>query len=196
MEIKQNSVQTLTYSAFLVALGIMIPIIMPVKIVIGPASYTLASHVPVMLAMFISPSVAVTVALGTALGFFMTTPFIIGMRALSHVIFAYFGALYLMRNPNSVYSPKKMIVFNMILALVHAIFETIIVTIFFMTGAISEASYTAGFFQTVLVLVGFGGFVHSLIDFSIAYMIADKIGTRFRFPVFIAANNNKKVSHK
>ncbi|RHH68709.1 MULTISPECIES: hypothetical protein [Vagococcus] len=186
---KKNSVQMMTYAAFLIALGIMIPMIMPVRVVIGPASYTLASHVPVMLAMFVSPLVAVLVALGTAFGFFMTTPFIIGMRALSHVIFAFFGALYLQKRPNIIYSPKKMVVFNVVLGLIHALFETLIVTAFFMTDGLGEASYTMGFFQSVILLVGVGGFVHSLIDFSIAYMIAQKIGTRFSFPVYLAAKN-------
>ena len=186
---KNNSVLNMTYAAFLIALGIVIPMVIPVKIVIGPASYTLASHVPVMLAMFVSPLVAVLVALGTAFGFFMTTPFIIGMRALSHVIFAFFGALYLQKRPTIIHSPKKMRVFNIVLGLVHALFETLIVTVFFMTDGLGEASYTMGFFQSVIVLVGLGGFVHSLIDFSIAYMIAQKIGTRFSFPVYLAAKN-------
>lgn len=48
---KNNSVKHLTISALLIGLGILIPMVMP-KIVIGPASFTLASHVPVFIAMF------------------------------------------------------------------------------------------------------------------------------------------------
>ena len=59
------------------------------KIVLEPASFTLASHVPVFIAMFISPLVAFAVALGTTIGFLMSgLPVIIVMRALSHVVFA------------------------------------------------------------------------------------------------------------
>lgn len=43
--------RTLTITALLMALAIMIPIVMPLKVVIPPASYTLASHVPIFLAM-------------------------------------------------------------------------------------------------------------------------------------------------
>ena len=46
--------QFITLTALLTALAIVIPMIMPVKIIIPPASYTLASHVPIFLAMFIS----------------------------------------------------------------------------------------------------------------------------------------------
>lgn len=193
---KKNSTQTLTYSALLIALGILIPIVMPIKFVFGPASYTLASHVPVMLAMFVSPLVAVLVALGTAFGFFLTFPFIIAVRALSHVLFAFLGAYYLKTHPQIVYAPKKMVAFNVILGIVHALSETAVVSIFFMTGNMGEASYTAGFFITVIVLVGLGGFIHSVIDFIIAFSLAKKLGTRFKFPVFLAAGHKKVSSIK
>ncbi|MGO3731802.1 MAG: hypothetical protein ACTJHC_01360 [Vagococcus sp.] len=183
---KKNSVQMLTYSSILIAVGIMIPLVMPVKIVLGPASYTLASHVPVFLAMFVSPYVAVLVALGTAFGFFLTgLPFIIGFRALSHVVFAFIGALYLAKKPDIVLSTKRFWVFNVIIGLIHATCEALVVTAFFMTGNMTEGSYTSGFFVTVVLLIGVGGFVHSLVDYSIAYSIGKKIGVRFKFPVFL-----------
>ncbi|MBO0476563.1 hypothetical protein DOK76_05740 [Vagococcus sp. DIV0080] len=188
---KNRSIQSLTYASLLIALGIMIPLVMPVKFVIGPASFTLASHVPVFLAMFVSPVVAVLVALGTAFGFFLTFPFIVGMRALSHVIFAFFGALYLGKHPNLVDSPKKMMVFNVVIGLVHAICETLVVTLFFMTGKLSAETYTSGFFVSVFLLIGVGGFIHSLIDYTIAFSIAQKIGWKFKFPVYLAANKQK-----
>lgn len=53
---KNHSIRNLTISALLIGLGILIPMVMP-KIVIGPASFTLASHVPVFIAMFFSPLV-------------------------------------------------------------------------------------------------------------------------------------------
>lgn len=37
--------QFMTLTAFLTALAIVIPLVMPIKIVIPPASFTLASHV-------------------------------------------------------------------------------------------------------------------------------------------------------
>ena len=47
---KKHSVRHLTIAALLIGMGIVIPMVMP-KIVIGPASFTLASHVPLFVAM-------------------------------------------------------------------------------------------------------------------------------------------------
>ena len=43
--------QFITLTALLTALAIVIPMVMPAKIIIPPASYTLASHVPIFLAI-------------------------------------------------------------------------------------------------------------------------------------------------
>ena len=72
---RKNSVRKLTISALLIGMGVIIPMVMP-KIMIPPASFTLASHVPLFIAMFFTPGVAVAVALGTTFGFFLTTPVI------------------------------------------------------------------------------------------------------------------------
>lgn len=93
---KKHSVRHLTIAALLIGMGIVIPMVMP-KIVIGPASFTLASHVPLFVAMFFSPGMAIAVALGTTFGFFITLPPIIALRALSHVVFAVIGAFYLQK---------------------------------------------------------------------------------------------------
>ena len=50
----KRNLKRLTFAAVLGALGIVIPLFMP-KIVIGDASYTLASHVPLFIAIFIGP---------------------------------------------------------------------------------------------------------------------------------------------
>lgn len=80
--------QLIAYTSILVAFAILIPIIMPLKLIIGPASFTLASHVPLFLAIFMSIPVAILVALGTTLGFLLAgLPLIIVLRALSHLLF-------------------------------------------------------------------------------------------------------------
>ena len=78
---RKNSVRKLTISALLIGMGVIIPMVMP-KIMIPPASFTLASHVPLFIAMFFTPGVAVAVALGTTFGFFLTTPVIIAPEDL------------------------------------------------------------------------------------------------------------------
>ncbi|GAD36164.1 hypothetical protein ANG1_0351 [Streptococcus anginosus SK52 = DSM 20563] len=88
--------QFITLTALLTALAIVIPMVMPAKIIIPPASYTLASHVPIFLAMFISPLMALIVILGSTFGFLVAGyPIVIVLRALSHIFFGLVGALYL-----------------------------------------------------------------------------------------------------
>ena len=146
---------------------------MPVKVVIGPASFTLASHVPIFIAMFFSPSIAVIVALGATLGFFIAGfPIIVVLRALSQVVFALVGAQIiqkrdLMDTIND--SVVKSQLFSFVIALIHALGETLIVSVFFFGGLGIDASQ--GFFYSVFLLVGMGTFVHSMVDFIIAQYI-------------------------
>ena len=75
---KKTRNKSMAFTAILIAFGILIPMMMPAKIVIPPASYTLASHVPIFMALFISLPVAILVAFGTTLGFLLTgMPFLI-----------------------------------------------------------------------------------------------------------------------
>ena len=88
--------------------------------IVVPMSFTLASHVAVFLGMFISPAVAVAVCIGTTLGFFLTTPAIIALRAASHIVFAGLGALYLKKHPDTIDRPVASTVFNFVIALLVA----------------------------------------------------------------------------
>ena len=64
-------IQKMCIAALLCAVGILVPMISPVRIQLGPMSFTLASHVALFLALFISPAVAAAVELGTTLGFLL-----------------------------------------------------------------------------------------------------------------------------
>lgn len=66
----RNNNYSMVVSALLCAIGTVIPIISPLKITLEPASFTLASHVAIFIAMFISPATALFVAVGTTAGFF------------------------------------------------------------------------------------------------------------------------------
>lgn len=166
-----NRTQQMTRAAMLIALGIVIPMVMP-KISIPPASYTIASHVPVFISMFISPGVAVAVALGTAAGFFMTLPPVIALRALSHLIFAVIGAYYIQRTPNFLYKRKKLFVFNLMIAFIHAVSESMVVALFFM----GNPDYlNVNYFTAVFLMIGVGGFIHSIVDFFIAQNLLKRL---------------------
>ena len=162
------SIRKMTASALLIALGIVIPMFSPAKIVIPPASFTLASHVPVFMAMFISPGAAAAVAVGTTLGFLMGPfPLVIALRAATHVIFATFGAFWLKTRPQTLASPVKTQAFSLIIGLIHAACEVMVVSLFYFGGSMADSYYNTGFLTSVLLLVGVGSVVHSMLDFLI-----------------------------
>lgn len=84
----------LLYGALLTALALLIPLAFQgwLQVAIPPFSATLGSHVPTMLAMTISPWVAVLVGLGSSFGFLLTLGPIVALRAFVHVIFGAVGA--------------------------------------------------------------------------------------------------------
>ena len=57
---KSKNINQLVLAGVLCGIGIVVPMLMP-KIVIGPMSFTLASHVAIFIAMFISPKLAAVV---------------------------------------------------------------------------------------------------------------------------------------
>lgn len=169
---RNRSVLRLCAAAFLTALGIVIPMLSPLKIVLPPASFTLASHVPTMMAMFISPAIAAAVAAGTALGFFLGGfPLVIVLRAAVHIIFAVLGSAYLKRRPMLVLNPVKTQIFSLVIALIHGASELVVVTLFYFGGGMGEGYYTQGFAVSVVLLVGLGTVVHSMVDFLIAILV-------------------------
>jgi niacin transporter len=167
MKQNTNKVLSMTIAAMLCAIGIVIPMFAP-KIVLPPVSFTLASHVPIFIAMFISPPIAIAVSIITTIGFFFSgTPIVIVIRAATHVIFAIVGALVLKKNGNILLTVKGSTGFALLIAVIHAVAEVIAVTLFFMaTGSINNTYLT-----TVIVGVGLGTIIHSSIDFAIALLV-------------------------
>ena len=166
------NIKNMVVAALLCAIGIVIPMFSPIKIVLEPASFTLASHVAVFMAMFISPSIALFVAIGSTLGFFLGGfPIVVVLRALSHVVFAYFGAAYLNKNPEALSNWKSSTAFSLIVALVHGLCEVLIVLPFYMGSSLSQGYYDKGFFYAIIGLVGVGTVIHSMVDFTISTVI-------------------------
>lgn len=171
---KHQAIKTITLAGLLCAIGIVIPMFSPLKIVMEPASFTLASHVAIFIAMFISPTVAVSVALGTTAGVFLGGfPIVIVVRALSHVIFALAGSLLIKKMPRLLDSLSKTIIFSFVIALIHGISEVLVVAPFYITNStnLSKGYYAHGFLFSVLLMVGVGTLIHSMVDFFIAYAI-------------------------
>lgn len=200
---KTNSVKRLTISAILIAMGIIIPMVMP-RITIGPASFTLASHVPVFIAMFISPVVAIAVSLGTGFGFFLSATPIIALRALSHLIFAVIGAVILQKHPEILINKEgkftllngKLQLFNVGIGVIHSAAELVVVSVFYTMGNLPGTYYTAGFMYSIFLLMGVGGLIHSLVDFSIAYFLASTLSKHVDIPTFTEAKQPKVIKKK
>lgn len=200
---KTNSVKRLTISALLIAVGIIIPMVMP-RITIGPASFTLASHVPVFIAMFISPVVAIAVSLGTGFGFFLSATPIIALRALSHLIFAVIGAVILQKHPEILINKEgkftllngKLQLFNVGIGVIHSAAELVVVSVFYTMGNLPGTYYTAGFMYSIFLLMGVGGLIHSLVDFSIAYFLASTLSKHVDIPTFTEAKQPKVIKKK
>ncbi len=163
----QNKVKTMTIAALLCAVGIVIPMYSPIKILLDPASFTLASHVAIFIAMFISPAVGIFVAFGTAFGFLLSGyPIVIVFRAFSQIIFVAVGAYLLKKNNNILLSPTTMVPFAIIISIIHALGEIGSVLLYYCFNA--PVNNMTNF---IIYLVGLGTFIHSLIDFTIAFLI-------------------------
>jgi niacin transporter len=163
--------QKLALASLLIAISISIPLFSPLRIVLEPASFTLASHVAIFIAMMISPGVAVAVAIGAALGFFFSFPLVVALRAASHVGFALVGGLYLAQRPDTLEHPLTARIFSFLIACLHAACEVSVVSIFYFGGGMSGAYYQQGLLRSVLWLVGVGSVAHSMVDFEIALFL-------------------------
>ena len=163
---KSTIYRNLTITALLMALAIMIPIVMPLKVVIPPASYTLASHVPIFLAMFLSRKSAACVVIGSTLGFFVAGfPLVIVMRAASHIFFALLGAWY--NHMEVLSNAASFLTFNFVCALIHAVAEVLACLLFYTTTSMPNIDLV----YVVFVLVGGGTIIHSIVDGYIALYI-------------------------
>ncbi len=153
----------LTLTALLTALAIVIPMVMPVKVVMPPFTATLASHTPLILAMFLSPLAAILTAIGSAIGFFFTFSPIVAARAATHVFFTLAGA-YMIRKKSH---PALVVIVTLIL---HSITDmaTVYIAAEFMG---MESLLNSNAMGVVQAWLGLGTAIHHLVDFFIAYLI-------------------------
>ncbi|WP_251860452.1 ECF transporter S component [Clostridium sp. Marseille-Q2269] len=148
-----KNIRKMTYAAVLTALAIVIPLAFGfLKIQIGPFTATLASHVPLFIAMLLGPASAVMVGFGSALGFLVSTPLVIAARAFMHTFVGLIGAILI----------KKGISFKKVIAItapIHGALEAIAVVPFGFT------------LYKILVIVGVGSVLHHFVDGIIAFAL-------------------------
>ena len=149
----KTNVRKMTYAALLTALAIIIPISFGfLKIQIPPFSATLAAHVPMFISMLLGPWVAITVGLGSALGFLITAPAVVAARAFMHVFVGLVGALLV----------KKKVPLTKVIAItapIHGALEAL---------AVIPFGFTV---YKILVVIGVGTILHHLVDGAIALVL-------------------------
>ena len=179
-------IQRMCVAALLCAIAILIPMISPVKIQLGPMSFTLGSHVAIFIAMFISPAVALTVELGATLGFLLAgfppvlgpMSFTLGLRALSQVVFVAIGAFLLAKKPAVMKNGLSIFLFGLVMGVIHGVLEAVVVTAFWFSGMTMEGTFVS----TVLGLVGVGTVVHSMVDYYLALLIWQPVSRAAKLP--------------
>ena len=167
-------IQRMCVAALLCAIAILIPMISPVRIQLGPMSFTLGSHVAIFIAMFISPAVALTVELGATLGF----PPVVVLRALSQVVFVAIGAFLLAKKPAVMKNGLSIFLFGLVMGVIHGVLEAVVVTAFWFSGMTMEGTFVS----TVLGLVGVGTVVHSMVDYYLALLIWQPVSRAAKLP--------------
>lgn len=166
-----NRVKKMVLAGLLVSLAIIIPIQFGLlKIVLGPFSATLCSHVPMFLSMLISPVVAIVVGIGSGIGFFITgLPPYIAARALMHAPVGFIGAKVVQKEKNF----KKAM---LITAPLHGILEALIVIPF-------------GFnLYEMLVVVALGTIIHHAMDAVISFVLCKAMAKAQRKDLYSAFN--------
>ena len=189
----QKKIQTMVIAALLCAIGIVIPMFCP-KIILEPASFTLASHVPLFMAMFISLPVSLIVCLGTTVGFFFAGfPPVVVLRALSQIVFVVLGAWILQKKGNLVGKPLSSIAFSFVMGLIHGVCEMLVSTAFYFGGNAAEGS---SYMMTVVVLVGVGTLIHSMVDYGIAVVVWRAVQKVVTVPVSVHLGKKARVSQE
>lgn len=160
MDVKktQKTTRMLVLTAILVAIAIIIPMYFGfLKIVIPPYfTATIAAHVPQFIAMFISPTVAVAVGVGSALGFLPAYGPVVALRATSHIVWGFLGAKMMQKR-------KSFLEVILVTGLVHGIYEGLIIMPFLAKG--NKLTVAA------VAITAIGTFVHHLVDAAIGYSI-------------------------
>lgn len=162
-----EKIRRMCLAALLCAVGILVPVLSPVKLQLGPMSFTLGSHVAVFLAMFISPGVGLAVEAGTTLGFVLAGfPPVVVLRAAAQIVFVAVGAYRLRGGAELLNRPARAAAFGLALGVIHGVCEALVVAWFWFGGSVSGS-----FWSTVIGLVGVGTLVHSMADYYIALAI-------------------------
>lgn len=173
-----NKTKKMVYAALLTALAIIIPVQFSfLRVYIPPFSATLASHVPMFIAMLIAPEVAAVVGLGSTLGFVLTgLPMTVVFRAATHILVGYVGAKIINKTRSYVKA-------SIITAPIHGLAEMIVVIPF------------VGFdLYQLLIVTCVCGMIHHCIDAVIAGVLVKSVAKAGHKDFYNLLIDNKKAA--
>ncbi len=179
---KKMDVKSITVSALLTAIAMIIPMYMPFKLVLEPIfSATFAAHVPGIMALFVGPGAVIGTAIGSAFGFFtaLGNPWV-SARAFVHLFFGLAG-YYMAKREYNVF----LILF--LTGLIHAAAEMLVGLI-----SLPFIEMPASVLNYILVTVGAGTFIHHCIDFIIVLVIYTPLYKAKVLPFALNYNKLKK----
>lgn len=158
-------------AAVLTAISILIPAYMP-SIPFDPAgamTVTPFSHLPIFIASFINPVVAVFTCGGTVLGFFIkgANPVVL-VRAASHIIFALVCSFIMQKGKG--YRGLSFYALCGIVTVLHAAAEILVAALAVYLGFLIPPNNQKAVFY-VLVTVGLLTAGHSIFDYSFGVLI-------------------------
>ncbi|HEY8389407.1 MAG TPA: hypothetical protein VIL26_00405 [Clostridia bacterium] len=158
----KNKTKTIAITAVLVALSFVMPYFMP-TITLPFTTFTLFSHVPIIIAMFISPYTAIMSCIGTTLAFFLKSPPIVALRAASHIVFIIPGAFAIKKG--IITKGLNIALGGVVTGLIHAVAEIIVVAVFM---AINHQEITIYY---IMIEVGLITLAHHCIDYSFSLLV-------------------------
>ncbi|GHV32081.1 hypothetical protein FACS1894167_14960 [Synergistales bacterium] len=91
--------------------------------------------------------------------------------------------------PNILSSFFKTQIFSFIIGIIHAWAEVTVVSFFYLNGGMAGTYYSA--VTTILLLVGLGSLVHSMVDFVIALAVLKPLMARESLrPLFVISKSS------
>lgn len=85
----------ITTASVLIAISILLPATVPLITFSPLMTMLVAVHVPIFIACFIKPSMAIAVTISSSIAFFFTMPIIVTARISTHILFAVLLSLYM-----------------------------------------------------------------------------------------------------
>lgn len=163
-----KNTRKIVLTGLLIAIAIVIPVSCGfLRVIIGPFTATIGSHIPMFISMLISPKIAAIVGLGSGIGFlFAGLPIYVTLRALMHIPVGIIGAKVVEKGG----SLKSAMIRT---SLIHGVLEGLVIIPF-------------GFnMYEVIVVTIVGTIIHHFADSGISLVLCKKVSGAMRKDMYL-----------